>query len=197
MAAPGYPPQPSARDIAVAAAGAAAAAAAEAKAARRKVCDDAADAVGAQAQACEEAELLLRQSRGKLEELERASHQAHQTAGLQPTEAGTAMRWNLKGFGFIQPRNGNGPGGAGDLFCHCSDILDGTQLKEGGAVRFVRIHDEFKMKYRAAEVTGGLAEEGAGAAEEAASAGAAGAAGAAGGGRGGAKRGRDIGKAGN
>ena len=33
----------------------------------------------AQAQACEEAELLVRQARGKLEELERASHQARQS----------------------------------------------------------------------------------------------------------------------
>ena len=36
------------------------------------------------------------------------------------------MRWNHKGFGFIQPRNGGGPGGGGDLFCHCSDIIDGA-----------------------------------------------------------------------
>ena len=62
MAAPSYAPQPSARDLAVAAAGAAAAAAAEAKAAAdwevaeskakvaaRKFADEAADAVFAQA----------------------------------------------------------------------------------------------------------------------------------------------------
>ena len=52
--------------------------------------------------------------------------QVHQSAGLQPTEAGIALRWNYKGFGFIQPCYGGGPGGIGDLFCHCSDILDGA-----------------------------------------------------------------------
>ena len=48
---------------------------------------------------------------------------------------GVAMRWNAKGFGFIQPRlagPGGGPGGQVDLFCHCSDILDGSSLREGG-----------------------------------------------------------------
>jgi len=56
------------------------------------------------------------------------SQQAHQSAGVQPTEAGVVLRWNThKGFGFIQPRHGGGPGGGADLFCHCSDILDGAQ----------------------------------------------------------------------
>ena len=55
------------------------------------------------------------------------SQQAHQSAGVQPTEAGVVLRWNThKGFGFIQPRHGGGPGGGADLFCHCSDILDGA-----------------------------------------------------------------------
>ena len=67
------------------------------------------------------------QARAKLEDLEHASQQAHHSAGLQPTEAGVVLRWNThKGFGFIQPRHGGGPGGVADLFCHCSDILDGA-----------------------------------------------------------------------
>ena len=76
---------------------------------------------------CEGAELSLRQARSKLDDLQRTSQLVHQSAGWQPTEAGTALRWNQhKGFGFIQPRNGGGPGGGGDLFCHWRDILDGA-----------------------------------------------------------------------
>jgi len=168
---PRHPPLFSGREHAIASAVAAAAAAAEAKAAAeydatemqrvtdaknaaRKRADESADAVDAQLVVCEEAEMALRQARIKLGELEHAKAQAF--VGLPMTESGVAARWNShKGFGFIVPR-----GGGTDLFCHCHDILDGTQLKEGSSVRFTRVFDERKQKYRAAEVTGGAPEPG-------------------------------------
>ena len=62
-----------------------------------------------------------------------------------------AVRWNRqKSFGFISVR-----GDGADLFCHANDIQDGAELVEGATVRFVRVWDERKQKYFAAEVTGG------------------------------------------
>ena len=171
MAVQSHQPQPSLRDIAIFKAGAVAAAAAEAKAMaewedaerkvkldQRKFRDKAADAVVDLTQVCEEADAALRaaeqharQSRAKLVDLERFSQQVQQMhQGCPATERGTASRWNSRGFGFINSHVG-GP----DLFCHISDILDGTSLKEGSKVRFVRVYEELKDKYRATEVTGG------------------------------------------
>ena len=137
--------------------------AAEAKATARKMADDAANAVEAQIAVCEEADAALREaeegvrrSRMKLEELNRAAQDAH--VGLPRMEAGTAMRWNVdKGFGFISPHLSHlTPAGLSDLFCHASAILDGDLLQEGSTVRYVRVYDERKAKYRAEEVTGGV-----------------------------------------
>jgi len=126
---------------------------AEAKLAARKIADEAAHAVDAQIRVCEEADAAVRRARLQLEELERAKQQAHM--GLPNLESGIAARWN-KGFGFIVPRDVRG----GDLFCHCSDILDGIRLQEGATVRFIRVFDERKQKFKAIEVTGGVLDAG-------------------------------------
>jgi len=65
-------------------------------------------------------------------------------------EKGTACRWNERGFGFIRPSDGGE-----DLFCHCSQILDGNCLQEGDPVEFVKVYDDRRGKDRAEQVTGG------------------------------------------
>ena len=120
----------------------------------RKMADQAADAVDAQRDVLRQAELAVVHARQKLEELERLSAQAHH--GGPPTEGGTVARWNDdKGYGFICPR-----AGGVDLFVHNSHILDGTRLQEGTPVRFIRILDEPKQRYRAEAVTGAVATTG-------------------------------------
>jgi cold shock CspA family protein len=120
----------------------------------RKKADQAADAVDAQRDVLRQAELAVVHARQKLEELERSSAQARH--GGPPTEGGTVARWNDdKGYGFICPR-----AGGVDLFVHNSAILDGTRLQEGTPVRFVRILDEPKQRYRAEAVTGSVAATG-------------------------------------
>ena len=52
-------------------------------------------------------------------------------------EAGVALRWNERGFGFIKP-----DAGGDDLFCHLSQIQDGNALREGAKVEFVNVFDE-------------------------------------------------------
>lgn len=65
--------------------------------------------------------------------------------------AGTAARWNDRGFGFIRPEDGSE-----DVFCHFSSITDGNQLREDDRVEFDKIYDDRKGKYRAENVTGGI-----------------------------------------
>jgi len=66
--------------------------------------------------------------------------------------AGTACRWNDRGFGFIKPSDGGE-----DVFCHFSAITDGEVLTEGAEVEFDKVYDERKQKFRAEKVTGGAA----------------------------------------
>jgi len=61
------------------------------------------------------------------------------------------MRWNKRGFGFIQPDEGGE-----DLFCHHSQIEDGNALAQGATVHFVKQWDDQKGKDRAVQVKGGL-----------------------------------------
>ena len=68
--------------------------------------------------------------------------------------AGTAARWNERGFGFIKPNEGGD-----DLFCHVSQILDGNSLREGDAVTYVKVFDERRGQDRAEQITGGITQD--------------------------------------
>merc|ERR1712196_94260 len=70
-------------------------------------------------------------------------------------EAGIACKWNDRGFGFIRPNKGGE-----DVFCHVSGLKDGNMLREGDEVEFEVVFDERQGKYRAAEVTGGIQDDG-------------------------------------
>mmetsp|Transcript_22418 Transcript_22418/g.74340 ORF Transcript_22418/g.74340 Transcript_22418/m.74340 type:complete len:119 (-) Transcript_22418:59-415(-) len=67
--------------------------------------------------------------------------------------SGKVMRWNERGFGFIQPDEGGE-----DLFCHHSQIEDGNALAQGATVHFVKQWDDQKGKDRAVQVKGGFHE---------------------------------------
>ena len=70
---------------------------------------------------------------------------------------GKAVRWNPRGFRFIQPSDGGKT-----LFCHCSAITDGNVLRDGDTVEYQAEYDDHRGNYRAVEVTGGRNEDASG-----------------------------------
>merc|ERR1711865_1312083 len=68
---------------------------------------------------------------------------------------GTVANWNSdRGFGFISPADGSE-----DIFCHVNNIEDGNGLEVGTEVSFDSSYDDFKDKYRAENVAGGVVQE--------------------------------------
>lgn len=68
---------------------------------------------------------------------------------------GTVTNWNAsRGFGFISPQDGSG-----DLFIHVNSINDGNGLEVGSQVTFDSSYDDFKDKYRAENVSGGVVQD--------------------------------------
>ena len=69
--------------------------------------------------------------------------------------SGTVTNWNFeRGFGFITPADGSE-----DIFCHVNAIEDGNGLEVGTEVTFDSTYDDFKDKYRAENVAGGVVQD--------------------------------------
>ena len=69
--------------------------------------------------------------------------------------SGTVANWNAgRGFGFITPADGSE-----DIFCHVNSIEDGNGLEVGTEVTFDSTYDDFKDKYRAENVAGGVVQD--------------------------------------
>ena len=72
----------------------------------------------------------------------------------QGKEEGTVLCWIAdKCFGFIQPTDGSAK-----VFCHGTNIIDGSCLEAGTQVHHCRSHDKAKNKDCASEVVGGTTE---------------------------------------
>ena len=63
---------------------------------------------------------------------------------------GKVCGWNENGFGFIKPLDGSE-----DVFCHKTEIMDGSFLEVGKVVSYSLTFNEKKGKYSATNVIGG------------------------------------------